>query len=561
MKKLFTLLFTVIVLTNFSNAQHVEDWHVLFSGISKNKNVQNTYIYKIQILNKNYIGFINNDLYISSDGGLSFSNTTNFNKTDSISKNIQDWVFVSANTILTLVDSSIYTGTDGMNLLYDYKTCIYKTTNGGKNWEVIPINSNWRSRQSKFLSMADSLNGIMIQYPSKYDAAETTDILWITNDGWKTRNKVKVHPQLIGSIKIKFFPPSTIVIATAANTLYKTIDLGNKWEKIQISKDLILNGIDLYFVNDSLYYFVTNANTQITFKAHSKLYKTINSGNKWNLIYDKTGADSAILSLSFVNDSSFYMSGPILRYTSNSCNSYNELYNAYIDNNENIISNIRTFSDNTKIALASISYIIKFSGNYTLLPPKFFKPDSMYNNSLDFELKWNPIIGANRYHIQIVEREELPPLSLRPPTDFDTTLFANDSIISGTSYKLNGTRYQKEYSCRIRAINETQLSQWLMNEYNTVYESLVENTNKFDKINFSPNPASDFITITNNQLQITNVEIYNAFGERMKNLTPTISEGEGVGQRIDISSLPSGIYYCCISAGIQRITKSFVVLK
>ncbi|MCX6154483.1 MAG: T9SS type A sorting domain-containing protein [Candidatus Kapabacteria bacterium] len=82
-----------------------------------------------------------------------------------------------------------------------------------------------------------------------------------------------------------------------------------------------------------------------------------------------------------------------------------------------------------------------------------------------------------------------------------------------------------------------------------------------EAISISPNPASDYITITNDQLQITNVEIYNAYGERMIRKTSDVWQTSDVSTRIDISSLPSGIYYCCISAGTQRITKSFVVMR
>jgi len=45
----------------------------------------------------------------------------------------------------------------------------------------------------------------------------------------------------------------------------------------------------------------------------------------------------------------------------------------------------------------------------------------------------------------------------------------------------------------------------------------------------------------------------------MKSFIPTLSQGEDI--KIDISSLPTGIYYCTLNAGTQKITRSFVVIR
>jgi hypothetical protein len=66
--------------------------------------------------------------------------------------------------------------------------------------------------------------------------------------------------------------------------------------------------------------------------------------------------------------------------------------------------------------------------------------------------------------------------------------------------------------------------------------------------NFSikPNPASDFIEISGVNHTLKGVvdgavRIYNTLGECIINLAPTLSEGEG--ERVDVSGLPTGVYF------------------
>ncbi len=80
------------------------------------------------------------------------------------------------------------------------------------------------------------------------------------------------------------------------------------------------------------------------------------------------------------------------------------------------------------------------------------------------------------------------------------------------------------------------------------------------EISISPNPASNFIEITyspSNKRGLGGVleaaRIYNVFGEEI-NLTPTLSSrGEGV--RIDVSSLPTGLYFVRVGDKIGKFVK------
>jgi hypothetical protein len=76
----------------------------------------------------------------------------------------------------------------------------------------------------------------------------------------------------------------------------------------------------------------------------------------------------------------------------------------------------------------------------------------------------------------------------------------------------------------------------------------------------SPNPASDYILIDTPSIKsglggvLQPIKIYNIFGE---NVLPVETGLRPVSTRIDISSLPEGIYFVRIGAKIGK----FVVLR
>ena len=71
-----------------------------------------------------------------------------------------------------------------------------------------------------------------------------------------------------------------------------------------------------------------------------------------------------------------------------------------------------------------------------------------------------------------------------------------------------------------------------------------------------PNPAEDFIVISvGSQHTVTNtdIRIFNVFGETVKNPTQTLPEGEGL--RIDVSGLPSGVYFVRVGNKVGKFVK------
>jgi hypothetical protein len=73
----------------------------------------------------------------------------------------------------------------------------------------------------------------------------------------------------------------------------------------------------------------------------------------------------------------------------------------------------------------------------------------------------------------------------------------------------------------------------------------------------SPNPANDYITINTINLELnTKISINNMLGIE---ILSKILNNSNIN--ISTQDFPSGIYYCTLNTGINKITKSFVIIK
>ncbi|MFV9552434.1 T9SS type A sorting domain-containing protein [Algibacter sp. PT7-4] len=72
-------------------------------------------------------------------------------------------------------------------------------------------------------------------------------------------------------------------------------------------------------------------------------------------------------------------------------------------------------------------------------------------------------------------------------------------------------------------------------------------------INIYPNPASNFIQIDVNNIQISSVEMYSLIGKKV------ISEDKLINNKLNISNLSKGIYLLKVNAGNTSLTKKIIV--
>jgi Zn-dependent metalloprotease len=92
----------------------------------------------------------------------------------------------------------------------------------------------------------------------------------------------------------------------------------------------------------------------------------------------------------------------------------------------------------------------------------------------------------------------------------------------------------------------------------TIDETLVGVEESASGISLSPNPATDYIEITISDRGINpsagDIHIFDILGTEISTLTPALSlKGEGV--RIDVSSLPPGVYFVRIADVVRKFVK------
>jgi photosystem II stability/assembly factor-like uncharacterized protein len=130
---------------------------------------------------------------------------------------------------------------------------------------------------------------------------------------------------------------------------------------------------------------------------------------------------------------------------------------------------------------------------------------------------------------------------------------AGINSLSITSFAMNGNYI---FACDYYgSVWRAKLSDFL-----TDVEDIHPTSNSY--INISPNPATDNITISfsNSELSNTSISIVNYLGIEMKRFDNKELTGKN-SINISTESFPSGVYYCTFNSGMNRITKSFVVVK
>ncbi len=418
-------------------------------------------------------------LILSTDGGKTWFNTYITQPVDTYQLEFRNWLFFPPSTIFILADSTVQIGYNGLNAIFNYMAIILKSTDLGKSWERIQINNKWRTRQSIMLSMSDSLRGVFIQLPTQDEPTETTDQIYYTDDGWKTWRKINAHPEQIACQKINFeFPNKIVAYAWGYENIYITSDLGQTWIKKHISipdSGYYPDKNAFKILNNSTFFYIVYKLISEEEGYHTILFKTTDAGDTWIKLKEEKGFDNfSTTRIDIINDSTIYTVGPIPMFTSDNGKTWVRKYNAYFDNQQQIIFDRHHINKN-RILARVISRLIEFRGNYTLLPPTIIEPKIVFNVPLDFTIKWTPIEGANEYELQCVEQEgfELDEPHKAPPApNFDSVLFVHKIFDkSVNTYTFENTSYYKTYTCRMRAIGDQYISPWLAKYFVTMKEN------------------------------------------------------------------------------------------
>lgn len=181
--------------------------------------------------------------------------------------------------------NSVTFSSDSIGYIVGDNQTILKTTNGGKNWEIIYASGGI----NKFLKSVYFINDLCGY------AAGCSGLLLKTLDGGTTWEEVFVtgSPSIFTSV---FFINSSIgYITDDAGNIYKSTDGGISWESHKIT-DGSFNKI--FFINENIGYGVGYRGTGMD-QYEGLIYNTVDSGISWKLIYT---ALSPLNSVQFVSE-------------------------------------------------------------------------------------------------------------------------------------------------------------------------------------------------------------------------------------------------------------------
>ena len=168
------------------------------------------------------------------------------------------------------------------------------------------------------------------------------------------------------------------------------------------------------------------------------------------------------------------------------------------------------------------------------------------NNSVN--LAWNPYIGVsfNTYNVyRSVNGANYELL---------TSLSSTNTSYNDTSANVVDNFYEYYISIDVASCSTDPFQSFaLRSNLEYINPNLVIKDNSWlsSAITFYPNPTSGYLNISINEgLELDGVTIYNALGQK-------VSQTKGTAQ-IDVSHIPSGIYYLSISTDQGTVTKTMV---
>ena len=579
---IYKIVFIICILFVFAKhmyPQQAEDWKIVFNGLQigkqfgKNvhitardiKNIDSNKLVLVGLLNG---GDVNHAIIVftSSDKGKNWTNSLLIKNStyDTIfgKKWLRTLQVFSERCIYLHLDSVEERGHDKMgNTFIYYKAMLYKSTNFGKSWKKIIISKKWRfGRRSPIMSMYDKNTGVMAQYPGK---DETKDLLWFTDDGWETWKVLNTPDDLIGTFNINMFPDKRIYIKNLAGNIFISKNIDKSWEQLDIlpsgHKRSVVSKV-LFYNNSTFYYLGTSYKYIGDPNIYAYLFRTENRGKSWDTLLLKKYLGANIHDIYVKNKNNIIVIGDSIYRTNNSFKTWTSCL-IYANYTRLPLHKFINYNDIIEFGISG-AFVFKYTGGKVLIPPDFIAPTKYYGEDLDFTLKWTPVKGAEKYHLKIVETRghKLLDLEKTPIPNFDSTLFVNDSLLTGTSFKLTGTKYYKTYFCRIRAIGKTQKSVWTQQRWVTKKDpSGVVELMQDDDFIITPNPATDYIDIAvaGNRTLKDAVKVYDVLGNIVLS-SPACSAGtpsEGGHIRINVSGLAAGVYFVRVGGKMYKFVK------
>jgi hypothetical protein len=173
------------------------------------------------------------------------------------------------------------------------------------------------------------------------------------------------------------------------------------------------------------------------------------------------------------------------------------------------------------------SEIRSFTTNVDL-PMLRFPENNTTNHPKTLTFLWFPVVGAEYYFLQVAK-----------DIDFNNLVISKDSIYASLFEIKEELASDTKYFWRTRAANSDGFSIW--SEIWNFTTKVVSVKDEKETLLITPNPASDYITVVIQNIEpLQSIQFLDIFGNRVLNVE-TIHELSL--QRIDVSILPSGVYF------------------
>ena len=385
-----------------------------------------------------------------------------------------------------------------------------RTTDGGKSWEIMYQDSNYFHSSTDYKELPELTE---IAYPDTnlFIAVGDSGTIIRTTDKGKTWNKPLFDKQK-GIFNIRMLDNNYGIIMTYDQPIHKvelfeTTNSGNNWQLMNLpsnSGDLLFFD-DYQIINRNLFYALIRYKT-----SEPLLLRVYNNWETWDTISRNYCAQY----MSFVNEKKGWIGGGCdlgggdfkqqILYTEDSGNTWTMQRDT--DYNTFSIQGISMFDENFGMANCGCWSVLEtYNGGKTWIEA------SLHGDTAFYGICYN----EDYWDIQV------PSLT-------------NAYMIGDGFYIWKFTRDWSKVS---------------------VAEPLKEGSPPV----IFPNPASDYIEITNYQLPITSISIYNMLGEEVLKLNINSNQNK---IKLDVSAFAQGIYFCKVNLnGSIFAYKEFIIIK
>jgi len=446
---------------------------------------------------------------------------------------------------------------------------IYKTTNAGSNWLLLPnFPSNVFTASLNSLTFTNDVTGFAGGYPCRI--VKTTD----AGDNWYVVNRTGLA-DTIGTInKIFFINQTTGWAVTSRGGILKTTDGGENWFS-QLNAGVSVIFFSIHFV-DSLYGWTANSD---------RPFKTTNGGINW---IQQTNLDIWQSRAIYFRDSlnGFIINGifELLRTTNSGVNWFTQLNVQYVirnfgwlspshcfiigdgiyetndsGNNWNEIFELRNFglskfyapTNYNGYCIGNLGLIYQYID--TSIIPVELTSFSVEANNNTIQLKWTTKTETNNQGFEVLRSDD--------KLNWKVIEFINGN---GTTTMRNDYQYIDKveiagsYYYQLKQIDYNGVS-----NYSNIIIAFIGRPIGFELSQTFPNPFNSSTTI-GYQLptaDFVSLKVYNVLGKEVKTL---IEENKNAGYYsvlLNAANLSSGIYFYKLRAGKGNLTKKFILLK